>query len=85
MFLLKQKLPSQVWWKIERTIFNTNKFSNHDKNKFVLLFQKGFYPYEYIGNCVKLKEISLPEKNIFSVTKYGRYYWYKSCASKKSL
>ena len=28
-------------------IFNTYRFSNHNNNKFILLLQKGVYPYEY--------------------------------------
>ena len=41
---------------------NTCKFSNHDKNKFILLLQKGVYPYEYTNDWEKFNETSLPEK-----------------------
>ena len=40
-------------------------FSNHDNNKFILLFQKGVYPYEYIDDWEKFNEVSLPEKQGF--------------------
>ena len=33
---------------------NTCKFSNHDINKFILLMQKGVYPYQYMGDWEKL-------------------------------
>ena len=32
--------------KLKARFFNTCKFSDHDNNKFILLFQKGVYPYE---------------------------------------
>ena len=41
---------------------NTNKLSNHHINKFVLLLQKGVYPYEYMDGWEKFNETSLPEK-----------------------
>ena len=34
----------------------------------MLLLRKGVYPYEYMGDCKKFNEKSLPEKNIFRVT-----------------
>ena len=51
--------------KLKERFFNTYKFSNHDKNKFILLFGKGFYPYEYVNNWEKFSETSLPEKEAF--------------------
>ena len=45
--------------------FNTYKFSNHDNNKFILLLQKGVYPYEYVDDWEKFNETSLPEKEDF--------------------
>ena len=33
--------------KLKERFFNTYKFSNHGNNKFILLFSKGIYPYEY--------------------------------------
>ena len=32
---------------LKERFFNTYKFSNHDNNKFVSLFGKGVYPYEF--------------------------------------
>ena len=39
--------------------------SNHDNNKLVLLLQNGVCPYEYMGDCEKFIEASLPEKQEF--------------------
>ena len=41
---------------------NTLKCSNNDINKFILLFRKGVYPYEYMDEWENLNETSLPEK-----------------------
>ena len=41
---------------------NTCKFSNNDINKFILLLRKGVYHYEYVNECEKFNETSLPEK-----------------------
>ena len=41
------------------------QFCNGDLNTFVLLFRKGVYPYEYMDSCVRLDEISLPDKRYF--------------------
>ena len=51
--------------KLKGRFFNTCKFSNHDNNIFVLLLQKGVYPYEYMDDWQKLNETSLPEKEDF--------------------
>ena len=50
---------------LKERFFNTYKFSNHDNNKFILLLQKGVYPYEYMDDWEKFSEISLPEKEDF--------------------
>ena len=42
--------------------FNTYKFCNHDKSKFILLLQKGVYSYEYMDDSEKFNETLLPEK-----------------------
>ena len=44
--------------------FNTNKFSNHNNNQFILLLQKGVYPNEYMDDWGKFNE-TLPEKEDF--------------------
>ena len=46
--------------KLRERFFNTYKFSNHDNNKFILLFQKGVYLYEYMDDWEKFNEASLP-------------------------
>ena len=35
---------------LQKEFFNINKFLNHDINKFILLLQKGVYPYNYIDD-----------------------------------
>ena len=50
---------------LKERFFNTYKFSNHDNNKFILLLQKGVYPYEYMDDWEKFNETSLPEKEDF--------------------
>ena len=51
--------------KLKERFFNTYKFSNHDNNKFISLFQKGVYPYEYMDDWEKFNETSLHEKEDF--------------------
>ena len=51
--------------KLKEGFFNTYKFSDHDKNKFILLLRKGVYPYEYMDDWEKFNETSLPEKEGF--------------------
>ena len=51
--------------KLKEQFFNTYKFSNYDNNKFILLFQKSVYPYEYRDDWEKFNETSLPEKEDF--------------------
>ena len=41
------------------------QFCNGDLNKFILLLQKGVYPYEYMENWEKFDEITLPPKEAF--------------------
>ena len=41
------------------------KVSNHDINKYILLLQKGVYPYEYMNNWPKLNKTLLHEKEDF--------------------
>ena len=42
--------------------FNTYKFSNLDNNNFILLLQKGVYPYEYMDDWEKFNEASSSQK-----------------------
>ena len=48
-----------------KLFFNTYRFSNYDNNKFILLFQKCVYPYEYIDDWEKVNEKMSPEKEDF--------------------
>ena len=63
MFMLQQSYQQKFDEKLMERFFNTHKFSNHDK--FLLLFRKGVYPYEYIDDGEKFNETSLPEKEDF--------------------
>ena len=54
--------------KLNERSFHTYKFSNLDNNKFILLLQKGVYPYEYKEGWEKFNEILLPEKGDFYIT-----------------
>ena len=47
-------------WKTD--FFNTSKFSDHYNNKFILLLQKGAYPYRYMNDWEKFNEKLLPKK-----------------------
>ena len=51
--------------KLKERFFSTHKFSNHNHNKFILLLQKGVYPYEYMDDWEKFNETSLSEKEDF--------------------
>ena len=51
--------------KLKERFFNTYKFSNNDKNKFILPLRKGVYPYEYMNNWEKFNETSFPEQEDF--------------------
>ena len=51
--------------KLKQRFLNAYKFSNHDNNKFILLLQKDFYPYEYMDDWEKLNEKSLLQKEAF--------------------
>ena len=51
--------------KLTERFFNTYKFSDHNNNKFILLLQKGVYPYECMDDWEKFNRMSLPEKEDF--------------------
>ena len=48
--------------KLKEQFFNTYKFTNHDNNKFILLLQKGAYPYKYMDDSEKFNEKKLKKK-----------------------
>ena len=50
---------------LKERFFNTYKCSDHDNNEFILLLQKGVYPYKYMDDWKKLTETSLLEKKDF--------------------
>ena len=45
--------------------FNTQKFSSHDNNNFILLLRKGVYPYQYMDGWEKFNETLSLEKGDF--------------------
>ena len=47
--------------KLKERFFDRYKFSNHNNNKFILLFQKGVYPYECMDDWKTFGETWLPE------------------------
>ena len=51
--------------KLKERFCNTYKFSNYDNTMFILILQKGVYPYKYIDDWEKFNETSLPEKEDF--------------------
>ena len=53
--------------KSKKKFKNALKFSNNDINKFILLL-KGVYPYEYMDDCKKFNQTTLPEKEKFYST-----------------
>ena len=50
---------------LKKRFLNTYNFSNLDINQFILLLQKGVYPYEYIVDRKKYNQTLLPEKEDF--------------------
>ena len=51
--------------KLKDWFFNRYKISKLDNNKFILLFWKGIYPYEYMYDSEKVNKTLLPEKESF--------------------
>ena len=60
--IIKRKKKDE---KLKERLFNTYNFSNHNINKFNLLFQKGVYPYDNMDHWEKVSETSIPEKEDF--------------------
>ena len=50
---------------LKETFPGIYQFCNGDLNKFILLFRKGVYPYEYMDNWEKFDENTLPPKKDF--------------------
>ena len=47
---------------LKKRFKNTFKFFNNVINKFILLFRKGVYPYEYMDAWENFNETSISEK-----------------------
>ena len=43
----------------------THEFCDEDINKFILILEKGIYPYEYMDSWKRFDETSLPDKEGF--------------------
>ena len=57
-----QKKIDESW---QKRFSNTCNFSNYDINKFILLWRKTVYPYQYMDEWEKVNETSLPKKKAF--------------------
>ena len=68
MFMLQQKFQKMLEDKLKEIFFNTYKFSNYDKNRFVLLLRKGVYLYKYMDNWEKFNETHNLKMKTFTVT-----------------
>ena len=50
----------KIYEELKERLKNTLKFSNDDRNKFILLLRKGVYPYKYMDDWEKFNETSIP-------------------------
>ena len=62
--------------KLKKCVFNTCTFSNHDKNKFILLLQKDVYPYQYMDDWEKFAHGNAHKKLFqdFEIKDLGKYH-----------
>ena len=51
--------------RLDKKFFNIYRFRNGDVNRFILLWRKGVYPYEYINNWEKFNETLIQDKEAF--------------------
>ena len=70
----REKIQSKPINGLTKKFLNTYEFCNRDINKFILLFQKGVYPYEYMDNWETFDETSLPNKKFFPADLSRRHY-----------
>ena len=63
-----KNFQQKFYEKLKERFFNTNKFSNHGINNFILFLQQGVYLYKYKDDWEKFNETSLDEKKIFIFT-----------------
>ena len=69
LLMLQQKLSTNVWCKVEGTIFYIYIYIyTNFCNKFILLLQKDVYLYKYMNDWEKVDKTSLPKKNNFKIT-----------------
>ena len=57
---------------LKKKFKNTFKFSNNDISKFILLFRKAVYRYEYMDDLEKFNETTLPDQHYITIT---HYFW----------
>ena len=50
---------------LKKRFFNTYKLSNHNINKFILLFRQSVYSYEHMDDWKELSGTLLPERQEF--------------------
>ena len=67
-FECKKNYKKEFNKELIKRFVNTYEFCNKDINKFVLLFRKGVYPYEYMDSWERFDETSLPDKEAFYIS-----------------
>ena len=62
----KRNYSKKLDKKLKKWLKNAFKFSNNDTNKFILLWRKGVYPYDYMNDRDKFNETVLPQEEFYS-------------------
>ena len=68
------KIISKFDEELKQQFFNTQKFSNHGNNKFILLLQNGIYTIEYMDDQEKSNATTLREKLIKDTSQFNEYF-----------